>query len=254
MRLFIVAFVLIALIALAACGGGNAAASCYEDSTEFIAAVDDLSARWEDTTAVAETMSRLTLPAFIPEMQALQRETEALTPPECTEAQAVHTALNEMMDAWIGGFLAFASGQDMGTILGPLFTTTRSDYQVAYANLTRPGLEPVESDEPCDQRAAAFVAQIEELRADVEEGVDDLIGAPPDNWTVPIIFLNGARTDAAEMPALSGCQEAEAAEALRTAFLDYAKMRREYALGLELDNPDLVDALDAAQAALAPVE
>lgn len=255
MRSFVIAVGLMVVSLLAACGGSSPAVRCYEDSTEFIANVDDLKRRWDDALEVAQTMPRMTLAGYVPDLQTLRREAEDLTVPECENAQAVGDALPAMMQAWIDTLLLFAGGEEGEVLLEPRMTVAKSDYEVAYNELTRPGQELEESDLSCEERTAVFLEEADRIRTEFDGWAEEVEDADDRDLAMVFIFMSGERENVTVMPRLDGCPTAKDAEILRLALLDYTTTAVQNGIGEDVQPVDEKrSALDAAHAALAPTE
>jgi len=98
----LVILMLTALLILAGCG--NTALETYLEETA------DITARFDDAISVANNTPRMQLSGVIRDMQAIQREAEALNTPE--EAQENKEYLLEWMDYTIAGFLVFMGQEE----------------------------------------------------------------------------------------------------------------------------------------------
>lgn len=93
---------LLSFVLLSAC-----APAC--DVEGYTATVDPIIQRWDDAVAVANQTPRMTLAASISDMQAVQRDAEAVEVPACLTA--AHDNLLSAMEFTVGGFLSFLSGE-----------------------------------------------------------------------------------------------------------------------------------------------
>ena len=138
-------------------------------------------------------------------------------------------------------------------LLDPAMTVAKSDYEVAYSELTRPGESTEETGQSCEERTAAFLEEADETRAEFEDWAEELRSASNEDVPYIVLFLSDERENAAVLPRLDGCRTEEGAEILRRALLDYTTTAVKTGLeGADEDAPsvdDLRTALDEARAA-----
>ncbi len=79
--------------------------TCYEQSQEFIAALDPLISEWSDAYQVAKSTSRIALGPAVANLQDIRRQIDGLDVPEC--AELAQGRFIQSADATINGFLAF---------------------------------------------------------------------------------------------------------------------------------------------------
>lgn len=100
-RWIVLTAVLMGVLGLVACSEPT----CYEQSTEYVDAAEDIIGRWEDLTLEASMTPRLGLPAVIGDMNAMIREFDALAPTECT--QEFHDLMKNAMEFGMASFIMF---------------------------------------------------------------------------------------------------------------------------------------------------
>jgi len=99
--------ILIALVIFSLVAGGCGSKCTKEDYMEKVEPFVD---KWDDTMAVAESTSRMSLAPQIENLQEIRRETEDLKIPDC--ANEAHEALIAYMDQTIDAFIAFLGQED----------------------------------------------------------------------------------------------------------------------------------------------
>lgn len=97
-------------VALVSCSTPAEPQLCRDSAAEYLAEVDALNDRWEDAVTLAGSTSRIALGPVVADLQAIQREAEAMTVPAC--ATVLHQRLTEPMDEIINGFLFFMQSGD----------------------------------------------------------------------------------------------------------------------------------------------
>lgn len=79
--------------------------TCAELTTDYRAAVDGITSRWDDANALAGSTARINLSGPVGDLQEIAREVDALDPPPC--AEKAHSLLTDYMRRVIDGYLSF---------------------------------------------------------------------------------------------------------------------------------------------------
>lgn len=105
-----IAGLLVMGVALAACSVPAEPELCRDTAADYLAAADALNKRWADAVTLAGSTPRIALGPVVADMQAIQRETAALTVPECVGN--LNELLMQSMDPITTGVLLFMQGAD----------------------------------------------------------------------------------------------------------------------------------------------
>jgi hypothetical protein len=126
---YLIVTVIAAALLLSACSIPGFA-SCADQSTEFFGKVEPLARRWDDANKLAGQTPRMQLAIQISNLQAVRRDVQDLTPPECSKP--VQTALASTMDATIQGYIDFLSQKSDSTVQASF--AKANEQMVAYTN------------------------------------------------------------------------------------------------------------------------
>lgn len=90
------------------------AASCYEQSLDYVTEVDAILQTWDDAMSVAGSTPRISLPSVIADLQEIKRTASEITPPTC--AQTAHETLIRYMEYAVEAYLSFLAQDPDATV------------------------------------------------------------------------------------------------------------------------------------------
>lgn len=100
----------VVLLGLAACSAPTGPELCRDTAADYLEAADALNERWLDAVELAGSTPRLALGPVVAEMQAIQREAEAMDVPDC--AAELHKRLLASIEPVVLGALDFLADGD----------------------------------------------------------------------------------------------------------------------------------------------
>jgi hypothetical protein len=103
-------------------------ASCADQSSEFFSKVEPLARRWDDANKLANQTPRMQLAGQIASLQAVRRDVQDLTPPECSKP--VQDSLVSAMDSTIQAYVDFLAQKPNTTVQASF--TKASEQMAAY--------------------------------------------------------------------------------------------------------------------------